>query len=229
MAFSGGVDSAFLLWAARQYGADVHAYYVSTAFQPAFEHEDAKRLAEELGVPMTVVHTQILANAQVVTNGPDRCYHCKRALFHQLCQHARADGYALLLDGTNASDDAGDRPGMRALRECGLTKAEVRARSKEARLFTWAKPAYACLATRIPTGMPITADLLERVEQAETALHALGFSDFRVRVTQEGLARLQGTEPQMARAFAERQAIEQALKPAFSSVLLDLTARKASE
>lgn len=238
VAFSGGVDSAFLLWAARQYGADVHAYYVSTAFQPAFEHEDAKRLAEELGVPMTVVHTQILANAQVVANGPDRCYHCKRALFHQLCQHARADGYALLLDGTNASDDAGDRPGMRALRElgvrsplreCGLTKAEVRARSKEAGLFTWEKPAYACLATRIPTGMSITADLLERVEQAETALHGLGFSDFRVRVTQEGLARLQVTEPQMARAFAERQAIEQALKPAFSSVLLDLTARKASE
>ena len=112
---------------------------------------------------MTVVEADILAVPEAAANGPQRCYHCKTALFSQLRQAAREDGYTVLLDGTNASDDAGDRPGMRALRElevrsplreCGLTKEEVRRRSREAGLFTWDKPAYACLATRIPTGTP---------------------------------------------------------------------------
>ena len=146
VAFSGGTDSAFLLWAARECGCDVRAYYVKTAFQPQFELEDARRLASELAVPMTVVEADILAVPEAAANGPQRCYHCKTALFSQLRQAAREDGYTVLLDGTNASDDAGDRPGMRALRElevrsplreCGLTKEEVRRRSREAGLFTW--------------------------------------------------------------------------------------------
>ena len=152
VAFSGGTDSAFLLWAAKKCGCDVRAYYVKTAFQPQFELEDARRLASELAVPMAVVEADILAVPEAATNGPQRCYHCKTALFSQLRQAAREDGYTVLLDGTNASDDAGDRPGMRALRElevrsplreCGLTKAEVRRLSREAGLFTWDKPAYA--------------------------------------------------------------------------------------
>ncbi len=195
VAFSGGTDSAFLLWAARECGCDVRAYYVKTAFQPQFELEDARRLASELAVPMTVVEADILAVPEAAANGPQRCYHCKTALFSQLRQAAREDGYTVLLDGTNASDDAGDRPGMRALRElevrsplreCGLTKEEVRRRSREAGLFTWDKPAYACLATRIPTGTPITTEDLERVERAECALDALGFRDFRVRLFHGG-------------------------------------------
>ena len=117
VAFSGGTDSAFLLWAARECGCDVRAYYVKTAFQPQFELEDAHRLASELEVPMTVVEADILAVPEAAANGPQRCYHCKTALFSQLRQAAREDGYTVLLDGTNASDDAGDRPGMRALRE----------------------------------------------------------------------------------------------------------------
>ena len=161
VAFSGGTDSAFLLWAAKTYGCDVHAYYMKTAFQPAFELADARRLAGELDIPMTVIETDILAVPGAAANGPDRCYHCKRQLFSALWQRARRDGHTLLLDGTNASDDEGDRPGMQALRElevrsplreCGLTKDEVRRLSREAGLFTWEKPAYACLATRIPTG-----------------------------------------------------------------------------
>ena len=163
VAFSGGTDSAFLLWAARECGCEVRAYYGKTAFQPQFELEDARRLASELEVPMTVVEADILSVPEAAANGPQRCYHCKTALFSRLRQAAREDGYTVLLDGTNASDDAGDRPGMRALRElevrsplreCGLTKDEVRRRSREAGLFTWDKPAYACLATRIPTGAP---------------------------------------------------------------------------
>ena len=231
-AFSGGTDSALLVWAARQYGCDVRAYYVKTAFQPEFEHRDALRLAKELDVPMTVVEADILSVPEAAANGPERCYHCKRALFTRLWAAARRDGYPVLLDGTNASDDAGDRPGMRAirelgvrspLRECGLTKADVRRLSREAGLFTWDKPAYACLATRIPTGTAITAEALQKVERAETALHTLGFRDFRVRLF-HGLARVQVPEGQMALALEQREEILAALGE-FDGAVLDLQSR----
>lgn len=233
LAFSGGVDSAYLLWAGRHWGCDLTAYYVRTAFQPEFEYEDARRLAEEVGVPLRVVEADILSVPLAAANGPDRCYHCKRALFALLWEAARRDGHTLLLDGTNASDDAGDRPGLRALRElevrsplreCGLTKAEIRAQSKKAGLFTWNKPAYACLATRIPTGTAITAVDLERVEAAEGALFALGFTDFRVRLL-SGAARIQLPADQWDRASEQREAIRKALSPRFDAVLLDLETR----
>ena len=233
VAFSGGTDSAFLLWAARECGCDVRAYYVKTAFQPQFELEDARRLASELAVPMTVVEADILAVPEAAANGPQRCYHCKTALFSQLRQAAREDGYTVLLDGTNASDNAGDRPGMRALRElevrsplreCGLTKEEVRRRSREAGLFTWNKPAYACLATRIPTGTPITKEDLDRVERAECALEALGFRDFRVRLF-HGAARLQVTGEQLPLVLEQREAVSAALGGGFVGILLHLTPR----
>lgn len=233
LAFSGGVDSAYLLWAGKHYGCDLTAYYVHTAFQPEFEFRDAQRLAQEVGVPMVVVETDILAVPLAAANGPDRCYHCKKALFTKLWETARRDGHTLLLDGTNASDDAGDRPGMKALRElavesplrlCGLTKADVRASSKEAGLFTWDKPAYACLATRVPTGQAITKEDLARVEKAEDALFALGFTDFRVRLLADA-ARIQLPEDQWDRAAGQRKKILAALKPWFSAVTLDLETR----
>ena len=201
VAFSGGTDSAFLLWAAKKQGCQIQAYYIHTAFQPRFELEDARRLAGELGIPMQVIDMDILGVPEAAQNGPRRCYYCKRALFTRLREQAAKDGYTVLLDGTNASDDAGDRPGMQALRElrvrsplreCGITKDMVRSLSREAGLFTWEKPAYACLATRIPTGTEITREDLQRAEQAETALMALGFRDFRVRLSGEK-ARLQVT------------------------------------
>lgn len=233
VAFSGGTDSAFLLWAAKHYGCQVRAYYVKTAFQPAFELEDARRLTQQIQVPMQVIETDVLAVPKAAANGPDRCYHCKRALFSLLRQQAQADGYTLLLDGTNASDDAGDRPGMRALRElevrsplreCGLTKQQVRQQSKEAGLFTWNKPAYACLATRVPAGTPITAEKLAKVERAEAALFGLGFTDFRVRLLGDA-ARIQMPRAQFPLAADRSAAILEALKPDFSTVLLDLEPR----
>ena len=132
VAFSGGTDSAFLLWAAKTYGCDVHAYYMKTAFQPAFELADARRLAGELDIPMTVIETDILAVPGAAANGPDRCYHCKRNLFGTLAARALADGYMLLLDGTNASDDAGDRPGMRALRPQNSARGSRGSRARKA-------------------------------------------------------------------------------------------------
>ena len=236
LAFSGGTDSAFLMWASRQYGCALRAYYIKTAFQPAFELADARRLAEELGVPMTVVELDVLSVPEAAENGPRRCYYCKKALFTRLRQAAAADGYTVLIDGTNASDDAGDRPGMVALRElevrsplreCGITKAEVRRLSKEAGLFTWDKPAYACLATRIPTGTAVTAEMLTKVENAESALAGLGFVDFRVRVA-DGAARLQVTGDQMPMVLEKREEILKALAPDFSAVTLDLAPRRAS-
>ena len=233
MGFSGGVDSSYLLWAAVNAGADIAPYYIQTAFQPAFELEDAKRLCEQIGVKLNVIQLDALADPRVAANPANRCYYCKVGLFGALRARAKADGYDLLLDGTNASDDAGDRPGMKALREmevrsplreCGLTKAMIRQESRKAGLFTWDKPAYACLATRVPTGRTITPELLRRVEGAETALFALGFTDFRVRLYDDA-ARLQLPEGQLAKAVEQRQAIRQALAPWFDIVLLDTQTR----
>lgn len=233
LGFSGGVDSSYLLWAAVNAGADIAPYYIQTAFQPAFELEDAQRLCAQIGVKLNVIRLDALADPRVAANPANRCYYCKVGLFGALRARAKADGYDLLLDGTNASDDAGDRPGIKALREmevrsplreCGLTKAMIRQESRKAGLFTWDKPAYACLATRVPTGRTITSELLRRVEGAETALFALGFTDFRVRLYDEA-ARLQLPEGQLAKAVEQRQAIRQALAPWFDVVLLDTQTR----
>ena len=233
IAFSGGVDSAYLLYAALQSGADVRAYYVKSAFQPQFELDDARRLAETLSADMRVLDVDILADETVAANPSDRCYHCKRRIFSAIASAAAADGYTLLLDGTNASDDAGDRPGMRALRElsvrsplreCGLTKPEIRRFSREAGLFTWDKPAYACLATRVPAGERLTAEKLENTERAEDFLFSLGFTDFRVRLF-NGAARLQLPAEQLPRLLERRAEILSELKKTYSAVVLDLEVR----
>lgn len=233
LAFSGGVDSAYLLYAAKKAGADVRAYYVKSAFQPQFELEDAKRLADELEADMKILAADVLAHREVVDNPADRCYHCKKVIFQAIVEAARADGYPVLLDGTNASDEADDRPGMQALqelsvrsplRECGLTKKEIRRLSKEAGLFTWDKPAYACLATRIPTGEQITKEKLATTEAAEDYLFSLGFTDFRVRRFGEA-ARLQFPADQLEKVMEKREEILKELKGYYKAVLLDMEAR----
>ena len=214
LGFSGGVDSSYLLYAARQAGCSIRPYFVRTPFQPQFELD-------------------VLADPAVAANPAERCYHCKRRLFGTLAARALADGYTLLLDGTNASDDADDRPGMRALRElhvasplreCGLSKPEIRRLSKQAGLFTWDKPAYACLATRIPTGTPITAEALRITERGEGYLFSLGLRDFRIRFL-HGAARLQVPEAQLPLVLAHREEIVRELKRNYSAVMLDLEVR----
>ncbi|MCM1188658.1 MAG: ATP-dependent sacrificial sulfur transferase LarE [bacterium] len=237
VAFSGGADSAFLLYAARKYAKEVKAYYVKSAFQPEFEWKDALRLSGELGVEMKILRPDVLAAPCVSENPPDRCYHCKKVIFSAITEAAAADGFTVLLDGTNASDDAKDRPGMRALkelsvlsplRECGLSKLQVRMLSKEAGLFTWDKPAYACLATRIPAGEEITEQKLSAVEAAENYLFSLGFTDFRVR-SQGGHARLQILEEQTELLWRHRKDILNRLKENYKTVSLDLEARGGTE
>ena len=233
LAFSGGVDSTYLLYAALQNGATVCAYYVKSAFQPQFELQDAQRLATQLKTDMTVLNVDVLACPQIRENPPDRCYHCKKLLFTRITDRAVAYGYTTLIDGTNASDNITDRPGMRALRElsvrsplreCGLTKDEIRRLSKEAGLFTWNKPAYACLATRIPTHEDITPEKLERTERAEDFLFTLGFTDFRVRSIQDN-ARIQVPSSQLVMVLEKKDQILRELKKFYSSVSLDLEGR----
>jgi uncharacterized protein len=232
LGFSGGADSSFLLYTALHYGANVTAYYIKTAFQPAFELRDAQETAKLLGAKLVILEADIFNFPDVVHNPPDRCYHCKKAIFNTLKTQITSEKITII-DGTNFSDDDSDRPGMRALselavrsplRECGIIKEEVRRLSKEADLPTWDKPAYACLATRIPTSRAITQDLLGRVERAEDALFALGFTNFRVRVYGEA-ARLQFPEKKLYAALSKRAEIIKAVKPHFDAVLLDLEGR----
>ena len=234
LGFSGGTDSCFLLAAAHRCGADVRPYYVRTPFQPKFEFEDAKKLCDEVGVALHVIEYDILKLPEVRTNGKDRCYHCKKAIFSQIALAARRDGYSLIIDGTNASDDIEDRPGMRAiselsvrspLRECGITKSDVRSFSHQLGLFTWNKPSYACLATRIPTNTTISREMLQKIEHSENILADMGFSDFRLRTVSENIAKLQVTERQMQLVLNCRSDIIKKLSPYFENILLDLTVR----
>ena len=233
LAFSGGVDSAYLLYAAIKSGATVRAYYVKTDFQPQFEYEDAQRLVRELGAELVTIHLDVLEEPAIVANPTNRCYYCKRKIFSAILEAARADGFDLLLDGTNASDQVSDRPGMKALRElsvlsplrlCGLDKQEIRRLSKQAGLFTHDKPAYACLATRIPTGTRITAGDLQRTELCEEYFMKLGFSGFRIRLLGDR-AKLEFPAAQLPRLLAQREEILTELKKYYSGVLLDLEVR----
>ncbi len=237
LAFSGGADSSYLLYAAVSCGADVRPYYVKSQFQPEFEHEDARNLASALGVGLREISVDVLQFDEVAANPSNRCYYCKKRIMGVIRAAAAADGYETIIDGTNASDDGGDRPGMKVLAEegilsplrlCGISKAELRRLSREAGLFTWNKPAYACLATRVPSGERITAEKLDAVEQSESYLFSLGFTDFRVRLRGEG-ALLQFTEKQHKRAEAELDKIKAELSRYFDSVKLDPQAREESK
>ncbi|MBQ7651049.1 MAG: ATP-dependent sacrificial sulfur transferase LarE [Victivallales bacterium] len=233
VAFSGGTDSAYLLYEAKRCAESVKAYYAKSAFQPQFELEDALRLVDELDVPLTVIDVDVLSDEDIIANTQRRCYHCKRRIFSMIRERALGEGFNVLLDGTNASDDVSDRPGMAALQElsvlsplrlCGLTKADVRRLSREAGLFTWDKPAYACLATRIFPGQRIDGRLLARTEAAEGFLASLGFRDFRVRTVGE-IARIQVVPSQLSLLMLHRTEILDRLGKEYSGVCLDLETR----
>ena len=229
IAFSGGVDSAYLLAEAVRCGAEVKAYYVKSQFQPEFEREDARRLAKEIGAELTEIEADVLSDEIVVSNPPDRCYHCKHLIMGTIIRAAETDGFEVLCDGTNASDDVSDRPGFRALgelgvrsplRECGLTKDEIRRRARELGLDVWDKPAYACLATRIGAGERITADKLRVTEEAESKLFDMGFRDFRVRMRGKD-ALVQAAADQHADAVRRSDEIKKAIGDLYGDVRID--------
>jgi pyridinium-3,5-biscarboxylic acid mononucleotide sulfurtransferase len=192
VAFSGGVDSTFLLRLAQDTLGLGHVLAVigDSPSYPAREFEEAKKLAALIGAPYQVVKTDELKDAHYAANPSNRCYYCKNDLFSRLVVIAREQGFLVVLDGNNA-DDRGDwRPGQQAGRELGvrsplqeaaMTKAEIREASKAMGLPTWDKPSFACLSSRIPYGSPITRENLSIIEAAENFLRDEGFTQLRVR------------------------------------------------
>ena len=186
---------------------------------------------------VTALDADPLADPRVAENPANRCYYCKKLIMATIKAAAARDGFDLVIDGTNASDDVSDRPGYRALGEagvlsplriCGITKETLRDLSREAGLFTWSKPAYACLATRVPTGERITQEKLTRIEKSEDALFRMGFTDFRVR-TKDGAAKLQLIAGQHETAVRRMGEIRAALGPYYSEVTLDPKPRERSK
>ncbi len=229
LGFSGGCDSAFLLYAALDCGARVRPCYVKTPFQPEGELVHARRFSESLGVPLEVIELDILSDSLVACNSARRCYFCKKHIFSAVARRAFRDGLNLIMDGSNASDAPSERPGMRALselsvrsplRECGLSKNDVRRLSRKAGLSTWDKPADSCLATRVKSGETLTVDVLCRVEKAEAALKKLGFSNFRVRISGNH-ALAQFSEKQLDRALSLGDTVTGALEEFFARAEVD--------
>ena len=210
VAFSGGADSALLLALARKVlGDGVLALTVDSPVVPRRELAAAKALAESLGVRHLVVPGREMELPDFFSNPRDRCRFCKRSHLLAMLEAARAEGFPALVHGANADDPADFRPGLLAakemgvaapLAEAGLYKAEIREISRIMGLSTWNKPSSACLASRIPTGSPVTAEKLSAVEKAEDFLHDLGIGQLRVRHHGD-TARIEVTEADFPRFF----------------------------
>ena len=191
VAYSGGVDSTLLLKAALEaLGDRALAVTVASAIHPTGEVEEAAALARQLGARHSILELDVMGNEQLVSNSPERCYHCKKELFRRLLGIVAEAGLEALVEGSNVDDLRDYRPGLRALeelkvrsplREAELTKNEIRAMSKALGLPTWDRPSLACLASRFPYGDRLTPERLARVEAAERFLRGLGIRQVRVR------------------------------------------------
>ena len=233
VAFSGGVDSSFLLKAVKTAGMKTLAVTAVSETLPAGEMERAVSFAKRLGVEHRVIRTRELKNEAFSNNPPDRCFYCKDELFGKLAALSREEGYNLVFDGTNSDDLRDYRPGRRAaerhgvrspLAECGFSKAEIRAMSRELGLEGWDRPSSPCLSSRFPYGTKITEPALRRVEKAEEFLAGFALKDLRVR--DDGTtARIEVREEDMHVLFDEgrRRLIVRELKSlGYKFVSLDL-------
>ncbi|WP_243450445.1 ATP-dependent sacrificial sulfur transferase LarE [Desulfosporosinus sp. Sb-LF] len=192
VAFSGGVDSTYLLAIAHEsLGQNCKAVLARGPMISPQEEKEALALVDSLHFPVEVLDLDILALEAFRKNPPDRCYFCKKILFETFQCFSKTFGYSTVIEGTNASDSTDYRPGRIALEELGilspllevgLTKAEIRVLSERRNLPTWNKPSMACLASRVPFGDSITAELLQRIAQAEAVLYQKGYTECRVRV-----------------------------------------------
>jgi pyridinium-3,5-biscarboxylic acid mononucleotide sulfurtransferase len=211
VAYSGGADSAYLAWAAKQVlGDEAVAITADSASLPESHKQDAEEFAREHGIRHEYIETREFDNPEYVANNPDRCFHCKDELFTRLDQVAKERGIAHVVYGVNV-DDLGDyRPGQRAAKlhevkaplvDAGLTKVEIRELSKHAGLKTWDRPASACLSSRIPYGTPVTIQNVKTVDRGEDAIRALGFRQFRVRFHGD-IVRLEISPDELPRAMS---------------------------
>jgi uncharacterized protein len=220
VAYSGGVDSAYLAWAAhRALGFRALAVTGDSPSYPERHRAMAVSIARDFGLSHEIIHTHEIDRPAYRANGPDRCYHCKHELYGALTALAASRGIAAVADGTNADDRSDVRPGRTAAREFGvispldeadLSKDDIRALSRDAGLPCWDEPASACLSSRVPFYSEVTVGKLRTIEAAETAVRALGFRMARVRHHGE-LARIElshadvarAAEPAMARALVD--------------------------
>lgn len=236
LAFSGGVDSTFLLKVAKEaLGDNIKAVTIQSPYIPKWEIQEAKQLVAELGVAFEILKAPIID--EIRNNPENRCYLCKKAVFSQIKAIAQREGYSYVIDGTNY-DDIGDyRPGLKALKEldirsplleCHLTKQEIRSLSKELGLNTWDKPPYACLLTRIPYGNELKETDFIKIEKAEKYLMDRGFRAIRVRC-HDNLARIEVDKQDINKLFNEvlLEEISGKLKEfGFTYVTLDLEGYK---
>ena len=234
VAFSGGVDSTFLLAVAVEcLGENALAVTGVSPSLAVAEREEAAALAKRIGARHRWIDTAEMDRAEYVSNTPERCYFCKTDLFERLGSLARLEGFSWVVEGANL-DDLGDlRPGRRAAREqgvrsplleAGLDKAAIRELSRALGLPTWEKPAMACLASRLPTGVPVTIERLGQVERAEAALRSLGFRSVRVR-HHETIARIELPPEDRARLLdpaVGSQAVQAIKAAGYQYVVLDL-------
>lgn len=233
LAYSGGVDSTFLLSSAKKAGIRIKAV---TAFSETMARKDflsACELAKLLDVEHEVIRTEEMNNLDFIKNTRDRCFYCKDELFSRLQQIAYKEGYDFVIDGSNADDSKDWRPGMKAamkygvrspLLEAGLSKEDIRQLSRQMGLPTWSKPSSPCLSSRFPYGMTITLDALRKVEKAEDLLKDLGFTELRVRYYGD-TARIELRTDEIERILDKRirnKVIEQFKKIGFKYISLDL-------
>jgi uncharacterized protein len=210
VAFSGGADSAYLAWAAHQVlGERALAVTALSASFSRHDHEQAEAFVRSSGVRHQFIETHEFQNPLYVANNADRCYHCKDELFDRMALLAKQSNFSAIAYGINADDTRDFRPGHRAAREhrvlaplldAALHKDEIRELSRRAGLPTWDRPASACLSSRIPYGIAVTPELLDKIDRAESVLRDLGFRQFRVRAHGE-LARIELAQDELARGF----------------------------
>ena len=233
IAYSGGVDSTFLLRACKDaLGDKAMALTVVSPYIPKWEIEEAKELIKDIEVNHEFLQVPVILE-EIKFNPTDRCYLCKKAIFTKILAEAKKQGFNYVLDGTNADDIKDYRPGLRALKElevksplleCGLTKDDIRQLSRELKLPTWDKPAYACLLSRIPYNEEIKTEELDKIEKSEKYLMDLGFRAVRVRYHGE-LARIEVPKDNIKRFIEDNllEKVSKALKGfGFKYVALDM-------
>jgi uncharacterized protein len=217
IAYSGGVDSAFLAWAAYQaIGSNMLAVIADSPSLARTHLAEATAFAREQGIPLDIIETSELERAEYVRNDASRCFHCKDELFTVMETFRSTHGFDSIAYGVNVDDQGDFRPGQIAatqhhviapLLEAGLTKHEIRELAQSANLQVWDKPASACLSTRIEYGRPVTREALNTVERGEDALRALGFRQFRVRHHGE-IVRIEIASDELPHALSSETAAE---------------------